>query len=172
MYKTKSIWPIKLIPDTAAGDYPLQDAKVTYRDACNANRQFNINFGTQLSVSVRVVDKYGNVYIGNSAGELQRLRASDKQKQWTIKNKNSAITDIRFVDPDLHSIVRISYKDGTTEQFDLKPSAPASYELVDGNGNPIIENGWHIGPGTLRSVSGSSTQLPSSTVYANDDFQG
>ncbi|MGO4494461.1 VWA domain-containing protein [Paenibacillus sp. 2RAB27] len=162
---------IKLIPDTAAGDYPLQDAKVTYRDACNANRQFNINFGTQLSVSVRVVDKYGNVYIGNSAGELQRLRASDKQKQWTIKNKNLAITDIRFIDPD-HSIVRISYKDGTTDQFDLKPTAPATYELIDGKGKAITENGWHMGPGALRAVSGSSTLLPSSTVFANDDFQG
>ncbi|KRE93065.1 hypothetical protein ASG89_06015 [Paenibacillus sp. Soil766] len=163
---------IKLIPDTAAGDYPLQDAKVTYKDACNANRQFNINFNTQLSVSVRVVDRYGNVYIGNSAGELQRLRASDKQKQWTIKNKNSAITDIRFVDPDLHSIVRISYKDGTNEEIDLKPTAPTSYELVDGAGKLIAENGWHAGPGKLRAISGAKSQLPSSTVYANDDFQG
>jgi Mg-chelatase subunit ChlD len=163
---------IKLIPDTAAGDYPLQDAKVTYKDACNANRQFNINFGTQLSVSVRVVDKYGNVYIGNSQGELQRLRASDKQKQWTINNKKVAISDIHFIDTEIHSIVRITYKDGTTDEFDLKPTAPATYELVDGNGKPINENGWHVGPGALRSVSGSSTQLPSSTVYANDDFKG
>ncbi|OCT14149.1 hypothetical protein A8709_25225 [Paenibacillus pectinilyticus] len=162
---------VKLIPDTAAGDYPLQDAKVTYQDACSTNRQFNINFGTQLSVSIRVVDKYGNVYIGNSAGEVQRLRNSDKQKQWTIKNKSMAVSDIRFVDPDLHSVVRIDYKDGTTDQWDLKPSAPASYELVDGNGKPINENGWHMGPGTLRSVSGSGTQLPASTVYANDDFK-
>ncbi|MDR6549545.1 vWA domain-containing protein [Paenibacillus qinlingensis] len=162
---------IKLIPDTAAGDYPLQDAKVTYKDACNANRQFNINFNTQLSVSVRVLDKYDNVYIGNSVGELQRLRASDKQKQWTNKNKNSAITDIHFVDTD-HSVVRISYKDGTTEQIDLKPKAPSSYELVDGNGKLINENGWHFGPGKLRSVSGSISQLPNTTVYANDDFQG
>ncbi|WP_171628761.1 vWA domain-containing protein [Paenibacillus plantarum] len=163
---------IKLIPDTAAGDYPLQDAKVTYKDACNANRQFNINFGTQLSVSVRVVDKYGNVYIGNSQGELQRLRASDKQKQWTINKKKVAISDIHFIDTEIHSIVRITYKDGTTDQFDLKPTAPGTYELVDGNGKPISENGWHKGPGNLRLVSGSSTQLPSTTVYANDDFQG
>jgi Mg-chelatase subunit ChlD len=163
---------VKLIPDTAAGDYPLQDAKVTYKDACNANRQFNINFNTQLSVSIRTVDRYGNVYIGNSAGEVQRLRNSDKQKQWTIKNKNVAISDIQFVDPDLHSIVRVSYKDGSSDQWDLKPTAPASYELIDGAGKPINENGWHLGPGTLRAVSGSSSQLPSSTVYANDDFQG
>lgn len=163
---------VKLIPDTAAGDYPLQDAKVTYKDACNANRQFNINFNTQLSVSIRIVDKYGNVYIGNSSGEVQRLRNSDKQKQWTIKNKSVAVSDIRFVDPDLHSIVRAYYKDGTTDQWDLKPTAPASYELIDGAGKPINENGWHLGPGTLRSVSGSNTQLPSTTVYANDDFQG
>ncbi|KRE69206.1 vWA domain-containing protein [Paenibacillus sp. Soil750] len=163
---------IKLIPDTAAGDYPLQDAKVTYKDACNANRQFNINFGTQLSVSIRVVDRYGNVYIGNGQGELQRLRASDKQKQWTIANKTVAISDIHFIDSDVHSIVRVTYKDGTTEQFDLKPTAPGTYELLDGNGKPINANGWHKGPGKLRSVSGSTSQLPSTTVYANDDFRG
>lgn len=162
---------IKLIPDTAAGDYPIQDAKVTYRDACSTNRQFNINFGTQFSVSIRIVDKYGNVYIGNSAGEIQRLRYSDKQKQWTVDNKDVAVSNIRFVD-DLHSVVRIDYKDGTTEELDLKPTAPATYELVDGNGNSISQNGWHLGPGTLSSVSGSATQLPSSTVYANDDFKG
>ncbi|WNR42376.1 vWA domain-containing protein [Paenibacillus roseipurpureus] len=160
---------IKVIPDTAAGDYPLQDAKVTYRDACNANRQFNISFNTQLSVSIRIVDKYGNVYIGNSIGEVQRLRNRDKQKQWTIKNKSVAVSDIRFVDTD-HSVVRIYYTDGTSEQWDLKPSAPASYELVDGNGKSITTTGWHMGPGTIRSIAGSTNQLPSSAVYANDDF--
>ncbi|MFK7696067.1 vWA domain-containing protein [Paenibacillus sp. HJGM_3] len=161
---------INLIPETAAGDYPMQDAKVTFKDACSANQTFNIDFDTTLSVSIRVIDKYGNVYLGNSKGEIQRLRASDKERQWTIDEKDAAATDIKFEDPD-HSIVQVSYRDGTKSRWDLKPSAPTGFVLLDGSGNVISDTGWHKGAGLISSFSGSGNQLPAVTQYGNEDFR-
>lgn len=161
---------VKLIPESAAGEYPIQDAKVTYKDACDANQQFNINFGTSFSVSIRVIDKYGNIYLGNTQGELQRLRTGDKEKQWTIDETNSAVTDIKFEDPDQHSIVLVSYRDGTKSRWDLKPTAPTGFVLKDASGAVISDEGWHQGPGTISAFTGSKLMLPESTVYANEDF--
>ncbi|WP_127587854.1 vWA domain-containing protein [Paenibacillus koleovorans] len=164
---------VHLIPDTAAGNYPLQDARVSYTNACNQQSQFNISLGATLSVSFRIMDKYGNVYYANTdsvQGRLQRKRTGDLELQWSVKEKDIPISDIQFVDAD-HSIVRITYRDGTKSQWDLKPTAPTDFELKDANGNLIMDNGWHKGFGTISGFSGSVNQLPASTEYGNEDFR-
>ncbi len=166
---------VNLIPDTAAGNYPLQDASVTYNNACNASEQFNISLGATLSVTIRIMDKYGNVYLGNSEGrqgQVQRKRTRDNELQWTIKESDAAVTDIQFVDLD-HSVVRVSYRDGngTKIDWDLKPMAPTEFVLKDADGTVITDTGWHQGAGTIAGIGGSKNQLPNSIVYANADFE-
>jgi Mg-chelatase subunit ChlD len=160
---------VHLIPATAAGNYPLADATVTYQNACGANQQFNISLGATLSVGIRVVDKYGNVYLGNSQGEVQRMRTGDQALQWTIHEFDSAVTGIQFEDTD-HTVVIVHYQNGQTSRWDLKPTAPAELTAKDANGTAIADDKWHPGPVTIVSVSGSASQLPASTVYANNDF--
>jgi Mg-chelatase subunit ChlD len=160
---------LHLIPTTAAGEYPLQDAKVAYKNACNQDKQFPISFGSTLSVSVKLVDKYGNVYIGNTKGIVERFRASDKAKQWATYESNSSVIKLRFEDAS-DTVVLADYKDGAKSRLDLKPSAPQQFTTTDAAGAAFSDTNWHKGPGALTGLAGSAIQLPASTVYANDDF--
>ncbi|WP_222429887.1 vWA domain-containing protein [Paenibacillus cremeus] len=158
---------LHLIPTTAAGDYQLQDAQVAYKDACSASKQFTIPFGSTISVNVRAVDKYGNEYLGKTSGDVIRFRTGDKAKQWTIHEVNSSVTSIKFEEND--TVVVVGYKNGSS-RWDLKPTAPSDFTLKDASGTVIPDASWRKGPGKLTSISGSASQLPASTVYANDDF--
>lgn len=170
---------VNLIPDTAAGNYKLADATVSYTNECNSPYQFPITMGMDLSVSLRIRDMYGNVYLANknsTPGQVQRVRKDEgpDSLQWTIRELDSAVTDIRFESTDSSrlddSIVHVYYRNGQEKIWDLKPTAPNNFELRDANNNVIADLGWHKGPGKISSISGSENQLPASTVYANEDF--
>ncbi|MGN7358058.1 vWA domain-containing protein [Paenibacillus sp. SAF-054] len=161
----------------SGGTYTIEDAYVSYTDACSKERTSPIPVKMNVTVIQRDIertDKWGNLYVGKVDGTVIRYKLGNKQApQWEIKeNKPGPVKDIKFLDDDPdHGLVEVTYGNNEKVTWNLRPTAP-TVELKDGKGQIIVagSTGWKKGPVTI-SASGSSNRLPAATVYHNDDFK-
>lgn len=165
---------VKLIPTGIVKEYEFEDAVLTYRDGCGNTQETVIPNGYTLAVT-GWVDVWGNLYAGRNNGEVTRYRLGDPDKpQWTAREKTSRVTDISFLDSapgvDDDAIVVVTYEDGSSSTWDLRPTAPVAV-LLDADGAEVEPSGWHKGKASLI-LSGSGNRLPAGTVYHNGDFLG
>ncbi|WP_136604243.1 vWA domain-containing protein [Paenibacillus dokdonensis] len=159
----------------AGGTYSIEDAYVSYTDACSKERKTPIDVKLNVTVIQRDIertDKYGNVYVGKVDGTVIRYKLGNKDiPQWEIKeNKPGPVKEITFLEDD-HGRVEVTYGNNEKVTWNLRPTAPI-VELKDGNGQKIAtgDTNYKKGP-VMILASGSSNQLPGNTVYGNNDFQ-
>lgn len=152
--------------------FQFADAQLSYRNACGDLQEAVIPNGHLLSV-IGWQDRWGNLYVGRGDGEVTRYRLGDlASPQWSIREQASRVTDVAFLDSapdrDDDAIVVVTYANGTTSRWDLRPAAPV-LAIADADGVPVTDSAWHKGDGSLV-VSGLANQLPAQTVYHNGDF--
>lgn len=155
------------------GSLTFGDADLHYLNACGTEEQTTIPNGLTLNID-GWKDVWNNLYTGDASGKVIRYKHSVMANpQWSIAEVNSRVVDVSFIDsPEGNddSTVVVTYADGSTSTWDLRPTAP-NVELKDSDGNPITDDAaWHKGKATVR-FGGSVNQLPGLTDYLNEDFK-
>lgn len=155
------------------GSFTFEDADLRYVDACGAEEETTIPNGHTLSVN-GWKDVWGNLYTGDAYGRVIRYKHGMlSDPQIAVNEANQRVTDVAFQDSpdgDDDSIVVVTYQDGSTSTWDLRPTAP-DMAFRDALGAAITdETAWHQGKAKVR-FGGSVNQLPASTEYMNDDFK-
>lgn len=163
---------VTLRQTSLARQFEFADARLSYRNACGDKQEAVIPNGHLLSVT-GWKDRWGNLYVGRGDGEVTRYRLGDlASPQWSIREQASRVTDISFLDSapdrDDDAIVVVTYENGSTSRWDLRPAAPV-LAIADADGKPVSDLSWHKGDGSL-AVFGSANLLPSNTIYHNGDF--
>lgn len=162
-----------LLKQTAAvGEYEFDDGLLSYTNACGVMDSTPITNDVKLTIT-GWIDVWGNLYTADASGNVTRYKHGDLSKpQWTIQEHQAPVVNITFDDSAANTdddvIVKVTYNDGQTRAWDLRPSAPTII-LKDSNGQVPAVTGWLEG-NVMLAVSGAVNQLPESTIYHNEDF--
>lgn len=165
--------PIK--QTSSAGHYIFEKPTISYTNACLAPANAVIHSQAEVSVLVKVRDRYGNIYYGDASGKVTRHSADTNDIQWHITEKSSPVSSINFRDADPFdaqmddSVVSAGYQNSEKSEWDLTPTRPILV-IKDAGQEVILDQSWHRGEGTFE-ISGSGNRLPESTVYGIDSFK-